>query len=93
MNYLSSVPGNNLQVIFGNYSYECIVLSKQRDFRWMERVINSLNQDLPLTKEWDEFLINYKNKLQIVNLVVEFIKSDRICDKAVIANQGSECFL
>ena len=51
-----------------------------------------MNQDLPRTKEWDEFLINCKNKLQIVNLLVDYIKSDRICDKAVIANQGSECF-
>ena len=42
-----------------------------------DRWINSLNQDLPPTKEWDEFLINHKNKLQIVNLLVDYIKSDR----------------
>ena len=33
MNYLSSVPGNNFHLIFGNYSYEYSVLFKQRDVR------------------------------------------------------------
>ena len=37
--------------------------------------------------------MNHKNKLQIANLLVDYIKSDRICGKAVIADQGSECFL
>ena len=43
MNYLSSMPGNNIQVIFHYYSYEYSVPSKQRDFSQMEKVINSLN--------------------------------------------------
>ena len=30
-----------------------------------------MNQDLPPTEERNEFLINYKNKLQIVNLLVD----------------------
>ena len=42
----------------------------------MERVINSLNQDLPPTKEWYEFWMNYEN----------------IRDKAVIVSQVCECF-
>ena len=37
--------------------------------------------------------MNYKSKLQIVNLLVDYIKSGRIRDKAVIVNQGFECFL
>ena len=36
--------------------------------------------------------MNYKNKLQIVNLLVNYIKPGRILHKAVIVNQGSECF-
>ena len=92
MNYLSSMLVNNLHVIFDNYIYEYSVPSKQRDVSQKERVINSLNQDLPPTKEWNEFLMNYKSKLQIVNLLVDYIKSGRIRDKAVIVNQGSECF-
>ena len=52
-----------------------------------------MNQDLPPTEKWAEFLINYTNKLQIVDVLVDYIKSDRICDKAVITNQGSDCFL
>ena len=55
MNYLSLMPANNSHVIFDNYSYEYSVPSKQRGVTQMERVINSLNQDLPSTKEWNEF--------------------------------------
>ena len=36
--------------------------------------------------------MNYKNKLQIVNVLVDCIKSGRIRHKAVIVNQGSESF-
>ena len=92
MNYLSSMPGNNLHVNLDNYSYEYSVPSKPKDVSQMERVINSLNQDLPLTKEWNKFLMNYKSKRQIVNLLVDYIKSGRIRDKAVTVNQESECF-
>ena len=93
INYLSLMAGNNLHVIFDNYSYEYSVPSKHREASQMERVINSLNQDLSTTKEWNEFLMNYKSKLQIVNLLVDYIKLGRIRDKAVIVHQGSECFL
>ena len=53
MNYLSSMPGNNLHVIFDNYSNAYNVLSKQREVSHLDRVLNSLNQDLPPTKEWN----------------------------------------
>ena len=66
--------------------------SVQTEIHQSDGVINSLNQDLPPTKEWNEFLMNYKNKLQIINLPVDYIKSSRIRDKAVIVNQESECF-
>ena len=52
----------------------------------MKRCINSLDQNLPPTKE------NKKNKLQIVNFLVEYIKSGAVANKAVILNQKSECF-
>ena len=52
----------------------------------MDRVINSLNQDLPPTKEWNEFLMNYKNKLKTVNLLVDYTKSGRTRDKAIIVS-------
>ena len=51
-----------------------------------------MNQGLPPTKECNEFLMNYKNKPHIVNLLVHYIKSGRIRDDVVIVNQGSECF-
>ena len=62
MNYFSSMPANNSHVIFDNYSYEYSVPSKQRDVTQMERVINSLNQDLPSTKEWNEFFDELKKQ-------------------------------
>ena len=58
----------------------------------MKRCINSLDQDLPPTKEWNEFLMNQKNKLQIVNLLVDYIKLGAVANKAVILNQQSQCF-
>ena len=36
--------------------------------------------------------MNYKIKPQIVNLLLDCIKSGRIRYKAAIVNQGSECF-
>ena len=65
--YLSAIPGKNLHTIFDNYGYEYSVPTKQRNVSQMERCINSLDQDLPPTKRWNEFLMNQKNKLQIVN--------------------------
>ena len=62
MNYFSSMPANNSHVIFDNYSYEYSVPSKQRDVTQMERVINSLNQDLPSTKEWNELFDELKKQ-------------------------------
>ena len=41
--WASSMPGNNLDVIFDNYSYEYSIPSKWREISLMERVINSLN--------------------------------------------------
>ena len=55
MNYLSSMHGNNVHVIFDNYRNEYSVLSKWRDISQMKRVINSLNQDIPPMKKWNEF--------------------------------------
>ena len=75
-----------------NEIFQFSVPFKQRDVSQMERVVSSLNQDLLPTKEWKEFLISYKNKLQIVNLLVDYAKSGRIRDKVVIVDQGSGCF-
>ena len=52
---LSLMPGNILRVTFDKYSYEYSVSSKQKDVSQMERVINSLNQDLPPTKGLNKF--------------------------------------
>ena len=41
----------------------------------MAREINDLNQELPTAKEWEHFLRNDINKLQLVNLLVMYITS------------------
>ena len=92
ISYLSAIPGKHLHIIFDNYGYEYSVPKKQRNVSRMKRCITSLDQDLPSTKEWNEVLINQKNKLQIVNLVCEYIKSGAVAYKAVIVNQKSRCF-
>ena len=92
ISYLSAIPGKNLHIIFYNYGYEYSVPTKQRNFSQMERCINSLEHDLPPTKEWNEFLMNQKNKLQIVNLFVEYIKSGAVANKVVIVKQKSQYF-
>ena len=65
---------------------------KQRNVSQMERCINSLNQDPPPTIEGNAFLMNQKSKLQIVNVLVEYIKLGAVVNKAVIVNQKSQCF-
>ena len=90
--YLDSLPGNSLHVIFDDYSYEHSVPSKQRNVTHIERVINSLDQDLPPLKEWNDFLMNSKNKLQLVNMLVEFSKTV-LSKSEVFINKGSVCYI
>ena len=90
ISYLSAILGKNLHIILDNYVYEYNVPTKQRNVSQMERCFNSLDQDLPPAKEWNEFLMNQKNKLQIVNLLVEYIKLGAVANKAVIVNQKSQ---
>ena len=63
-----------------------------RDSSQVERVINNLDQQLPPTTEWDDFLQNDNNKFQIVNLIAEYIKTGNVMEKDVYVNQGSKCF-
>ena len=68
------------------------MFQRNRNVSQQERYISSLDHDLPPTKEWNEFLMNQENKLQIVNLLVEYIKSGAVADEAVIVNQKCQCF-
>ena len=60
------------------------MFQRNRNVSQLERYINSLDHDLPPSKEWDEFLMNQENRLQIVNLLAEYIKSGAVADEAVI---------
>ena len=65
--------------------------NREMSNRWSESLIVSIKIFL-WQKNGLNFWKNYTIKLQFVNLLVDYIKSDRICDKAVIANRGFECF-
>ena len=93
MEHLKSYSGNNLHVLFDNYDYEHNIPSKQRSVSQVERVISSLEQELPPTKEWGEFLMNRTNKLQVVNLLANYIMTGSIANKKVVVNKGSDCYM
>ena len=91
MNRFKSLPGNVLHIIFDNYGYDHQHLGKKRDQSDNERRINSLDQELPFPSEWEEFLKNRRNKLQLVNLLVDLIK-DGAVGKDVYVNRGNDCY-
>ena len=91
--YLKSLPGDVLHFVLDDYAYEYSIPSKQRASSEVERIINSINQEIPPTKEWDNFLKNQGNKLQIVNLLADYIMPGCIKNKLVFVNKGSDCYV
>ena len=62
-NYLSSLPGDEVHVVFDNYEItEEFIISKGRSNKGQERNITSLNKSLPKLSEWEPFLGNDSNK-------------------------------
>ena len=59
----------------------------------MAREINDLNQELPTAKEWEHFLRNDINKLQLVNLLVKYMTSvECTVEKQEFVNNGPKCY-
>ena len=93
LNYLNSLPGTIIHIVFDNYQYEYETPSKNRDSSESERIICDLDQELPITSEWKSFLSNNKNKYQLVNLLVRFIlESGLVHSKNMFVNNGNECY-
>ena len=91
MNCFKTLPGNVAQIIFDNYGYNHQHSGKNRDQDDNERCINNLDQELPFPSEWEEFLMNRRNKLQLVNLLVDLIKDGAVA-KDVYVNRGNGCY-
>ena len=49
--YLISLPGSTVHLVFDDYKYEFSIPSKSRDTCNLEREINHLDQELPFAKE------------------------------------------
>ena len=91
MNRFKTLPGNVVHIIFDNYGYDHQYSDKNRDQDDNERCINNLDQELPFPSEWEEFLMNGRNKLQLVNLLVDLIKDGAVA-KDVYVNRGNDCY-
>ena len=92
--YVAELPGRILHISFDDYDYAYDVPSKNRETVDIERDIRHLNQQLPATSEWDEFLMNSKNKHKLLNILVDYILSDE-CEikKTVYVNKQAICFI
>ena len=76
-----------------NCGYDHQHPGKNRDQDDNERCINNLDQELSFPSEWEEFLKNEngKNKIQLVNLLVNLIK-DGAVGNDVYVNRGNNCY-
>ena len=94
MKYVIELPGNILHLSFDDYDYSYNVPSKNRETVEVERDIRHLDQELPATSEWDDFLRNGKNKHKLLDILVDYI----LCveckiNKTVYVNKQSICFI
>ena len=92
--YIVGLPGKTVHIVIDNYKYEYSVPSKNRGSVDIEREINHLDQELPATSEWDNFLMNSNNKYKLVNILVDYILSDDCkIDKTVYINKQNSCYI
>ena len=70
-----------MHIVFDNYATSddsSISFSKGRTDSGIVRNISSLNQVLPQSNEWENFLTNRSNKLQTTRLLADYFTSDDI---------------
>ncbi len=92
--YLRSLPGETIHLVFDDYrpSGGTIYLSKGRPDKGRERNLTDLGQRLPKLSEWNDFLSNDGNKMQITHLLADFILSgESMIGKNVYVTKGSQC--
>ena len=92
VNYVASLPGGILHLLFDDYRYQYSIPTKNRAVVDVERDINHLDQELPSTAEWDEFLMNSNNKFKLVTILVDYILSNECkISKTVYINKQTTC--
>ena len=92
--YLKSLPGTTLHLVFDDYHSDerQIYLSKGRPDKGRERRISDLSQKLPNLSDWNDFLTNDVNKLQVTQLLADYLLSgDSHINKDVYVTKGSKC--
>jgi hypothetical protein len=92
--YLKSLPGSTVHLVFDDYRSEegHIYLSKGRPDRGRERSITDLSQILPKLHDWNDFLTNDINKLQITQLLADYVLSaESDIRKEVYVTKGNQC--
>ena len=69
--YLKSLPGSTLHLVFDDYRLNDAqpIWSKGRQEKGRERILADLSQKLPKIRDWNDFLTNRINKLQITQLL------------------------
>ena len=79
VNYLRELPGSSVHLVFDDYSppQNQHYLSKGRPDKGRERRICDLSQQLPSLSEWNDFLTNDINKLQLTHLLADYILSGK----------------
>ena len=92
-NYLSSLPGDDVHIVFNNYEItEEVSISKGRPNKGQERKITSLDQSLPKLSEWEPFLSNDNNKKRLTLLLCDYILLPHSIKKNIYVTKGEKCF-
>ena len=93
VNYLKSLPGQVIHVLFKNYERsEEVSICKCRSQKGKERNITNLNQTLPKLSDWENFLNNDSNKKRLTYLLCEYILLPHTIEKVVYVTKGEQCF-
>jgi len=96
VDYLKSLPGTILHIVFDDYRRpddSTLYLSKGRPDKGRERRVTHLDQQLPQVSEWNDFLTNDSNKLQLTQHLADFILSDEsTLGRDVFVTKGHMCY-
>ena len=67
------LPGAEILVVFDDYQYAYKTPSKNGVTSEWKRIVSDLDQELPDTKEWSNFISNKKNNL-LKSYYISFLK-------------------
>ena len=90
--YLKALPGGIIHVVFDNYDIptDKPAISKGRTKRGKERNFEFEPELTPVYSEWEDFLTNDANKLQLKCLLPDHLLSCRCTGKIIYATKGDE---